>query len=1006
MTFFGLPSLRSVALIHVGILALLLFGCSQKQKPGAQTDVPSLPTETQDSVRIKNPTSPLSDKILANRDATMDKINDYLQAGDLAPAADLLGELLLVNPQDVEAIFYLANVRAEQGQVQQAIELLAEIPPELPEVGLAALGTAADWCVELEQFDEAENRYRKILELAPDANIARRQLAYLYNRQGRRHEAVQLIRVLCRSGDVTQDELHSLIVEADAMYDPLGSAAQPGTRPYWPIGPSGQARFEFTENRYAEAAELIEPLVRSGQAPPSVIAFYGRTVTEAQDDVRFAWWLSQVDDDVKKFPEFWAAIGTKMLADARFDDGLRALAEAVAGDPTDIRSTRRIIQAFRSLQNQAMVDVWSQRYQLLSDTVNSSIDVADNPPGSIDDLANNLRSLNRSLEAVMWLGIQAVRNPSVAEVMDALNSERLAILDSGSGFPDRDDIFKNWNPAAHPLPELGIALIHNEKMILMPQRVPQARIRNIAHEVGLEHVYQVSTTKKDHAFSIYQQNGGGIAVLDYDLDGHPDLYLAQGAAEPPEFIAFQSDQLLRTLSSPQRKTLSNITVPACLTEAHYTLGVTSGDWNQDGFADIAVANIGPTVLLINNGDGTFKRQMLDANASLNVLTTSLAIADINGDQLPDLFVLNYLDDEKIVTLPPLDGEGFTTKPMTPHMFSPALDQVWVNQGNGDSLPIDVGRKGADESYGLGLVVANFDDTSGNEIFVGNDAKANQLWSWDLAEKSWSDTAVPRGCAAGSLGAATASMGIATGDFDHSGSIDLHIANFYNESSSLYLNQNGLFRDLNIKYGIDRSSVSVLGFGCQAIDYSNDGWLDIAVGNGHIENLEKIKQPFRQKMQLLTNLGDKFVPVIVEDSSLFWSQPHVARCVARLDFNRDGQSDLVVNSLGEPTALLVNETSSPNHWIGFRLVGTQSERDSIGARVRIESENQNFTAWVTSGDGYLCKNENIIIVGLGTESNIKQVRVDWPSELSQFFQGLSVDQYILLIEGDPDPFVGF
>ncbi len=985
-----------------------LIGCHAKEEgAGIPTSRQSL--ESQKSDANEPIERNVNEAIHISREKALAEVHDHLEAGRTEQAIELLYQLLVLNPKDAEVLFYLANVNAEKGKLQEAIDLLSEISPDEPEAGVAALGVAAEWCFELEQFVEVERRYLKILELEPSANMARRPLAYLYNRQGRRHEAVKLIRELCRSGDVTQDELHALIVEADAMYDPPGSQPAPGERAYWPIGPMGRARLEFTEHRYAEAAIQVEPMVRSGEAPPSVVAFYGLAVAESQDDEKFDWWLKQVDERARAYPEYWAAIGTRLMADARFEEGLRALAEAIAGDPTDIRSTRRVVQAFRAMNNQPLVDQWVQRYQLLADSVALGGDIADGRIERIVSLAEKLETLSRKLEAILWLGIFSVRQNVDDDVMRQLNAERLATLEKKQAFPTKEDIFDGWEVDARPLPDLlpgrSTADVLDRSLVSPPIRqtvVP--RFRDISAEIGLDHAYEIAATPQNRAFAIYQQNGGGIAIIDYDLDGMPDFYLAQGAADSPTFVATKSDQLVRALVSANKSSVLDITTWAGLRESSYTVGVTSGDWNQDGFPDLATSNIGSTVLLINNGDGTFHPRLLEVDTDLTTLRTSLAMGDVNGDAIPDLFVLNYMRGSGIADKPPLNVEGFATKPMTPHDFEPQLDQLWLNQKNGDVSQIKVGRHGIDESYGLGVVLTDFDVDGGNEVFVGNDAKANQLWKYDEESQSWTDIAVVRGCAFGSLGAPTASMGIAVGDFDNSGSIDLHISNFYNESSSLYLSQDGMFRDLNVKFGIDRSSKSVLGFGTQVLDYSNDGWLDLVVGNGHVENLESAGIPFRQKTQLLTNLANEFAISEIDDPSSYWGQLHLSRSIVTVDCNRDGKRDLVVNGLMEPTVLLLNETNTANHWVGFRLVGTRSERDAIGARVEVVADGHRQFFWVTAGDGYLSKNEATICCGLGGATAIGQVVVSWPSGLRQVFMDVSADAYSLLIENAPTAFV--
>lgn len=1030
---FGRPfSLRIGMFATLGLCLSITTGCGTKPDP-----VVTIPPSGEFPSREDAITEPNSvpDPIVASKAKSADgmqAVADYLQAGDMKSAAEVLNRLLIANPDDAEALFYLANIRAAQGQRQTAINLLSEIPPEMPEAGLAALGVSAQWCFELEQYDEAEKRYRTILQLAPEADMARRPLAYLLNRQGRRHEAVRLIRELCESGNVTLDELHALIVEADAIYDPPTEEptenptekATGGSRPYWPIGPMGQARYEFTQGNYAESAALIESLLHRNDCPASVIAFYGLAVAEAQDAFRFNGWLTKVTPKVKTFPEYWAAIGIHWMGEGEVEKALRSLAEALMRNPTDVRSTRRVIQGFRSLGNDQQVDQWVARYERLSQSVATSVRTAEGDLTAYGDLVKTLRAMDRPLEAILWEVAQAAQSPDGQTRMSALNAERLEILQRNEAFPSRQSVWGDWDFEQYPLAEPKPSTTNQTSPLSIaanstrPRRTSeQARVvmgatpkmQNHSDLVGLDHRYRVSRQAKDHAFAIYQQNGGGVAALDYDLDGQPDLYLAQGAADPPEFIANESDQLLRNTLTGNQRLVADVTTFAGARENAYTLGVTSGDWNQDGFPDLATANIGPTLLLLNQGDGTFRSVMLDPDASKSMLSTSLAMGDIDGDRLPDLYVLNYLDDERFVIMPPLDALGNATKSISQHGFQAASDEVWMSQPDGTAKRQTVTSPNTNRSYGLGVVLTDITGRPGNEVFVGNDGGANHLWSYEPTSiesdsGKWTESAVLRGCAFGSFGAPTASMGIAAGDFDESGTLDFHVTNFYDESSCLYLQDEVRMRDLNVKFGIDRSSMKVLGFGAQAIDVSNRGRLDLIVGNGHIENLESLGKPFRQPMQLLENQGDRFEPVAVTDPSLHWDQSHLSRALIRLDFNVDGKSDIVVTDLLDPTALLINETATSHHWVGLRLIGTESERDAIGAKVQFRLPDRSLHAWVTAGDGYLGKNENTILLGLGDSEVIEEIVVQWPSGTRQVIENLDVDQYAIVIENEDEIFV--
>ncbi|WP_160167263.1 FG-GAP-like repeat-containing protein [Rhodopirellula sp. SWK7] len=944
----------------------------------------------------------------SNRDELIAEFTRLLDLGHDEQAEKILRQMLIGDPEDYEALFHLARVTFNRGQHDEGLHLISAIPPAHPQLGIPALGVAADWCFELDRFDEAERRYLQIAKRNPQISVPFRQLAYLYNRQGRRHEAVEMTRQLCLAGDVTQEELLTLVVESDAIYYSPEMEATKGTRPYWPIGEMGQARYLWTQSRYVEAAELIEPLLVDGTANASEIAFYGAAISEAQTLEKFPWWLERVTDEVQQFPEYWSAIGTYQLANARFDCAVRCLAEAIRRDPTDIRSTRRMVSAFRSLGDTDQVDRWTQRFEYLIKTLEASHTIIDD--GSSEQVVEKFAALleqgGRNVEALLWRWIRAMRTNADQQTFERLSAQRVAVLREGNAFPDASMLLRSIDVDLFPLPQWEDDFDMNDTSAssrVVVKHVETPVFENVAESACVTHTYRVDVDDRESGFAIYQTFGGGVAVIDFDLDGLPDLYFAQGAAESPQASAIESDAMYRNLSRGDEMRFDDVTRSTGLIEDRYTLGVTAGDWNQDGFSDLVIANLGPDYLYLNQGDGTFVPIMLNPGESSQRLSTSVAIADVDDDQLPDIYMANYLDDADLSRRPPVDASGMPTAPVNPTSFVRAHDDVFVNDGVGNWVCERVGGGESDASTSLGILIGDLTDQPGNEVFVANDELPNQLWRHQSLGPEWADSAVSRGCAYASLGSPTGAMGIAAADFDGTGTIDLHVTNFYKESSNFYVSDGGLFRDLNVRYGFDRMTSLMLGFGCQSIDYSNNGVPDLAIVNGHVENLESKGQSFRQPMQLLANRGDRFESLDVEDVSGFWSTRHLGRALARVDLDRDGRSDLVVTDLSEPVAILMNLTASNHHWIDLQLVGTRSERDAIGASVEVHRGSVITSHWRTAGDGYLCNNESSIHVGLGNQSTIHKVIVNWPSGHRQTFDHLKVDRGYQLVEFDVDAF---
>ncbi|PAY18901.1 RNA-binding protein [Rhodopirellula sp. SM50] len=1003
----------------IAIVLTLSIGCRHSENPKtsitpAEQDRDSLPQVPSGDASATEPRTGVATdpppNVKMDRDGVIAEAEQLQHQGDVRGAESVLRSLLLVDPHDDEILFRMANLAAGRGDLAEAIEVLKTIPADHPESGLPALGQAADWSLQLGRYQDAEHGYLKILEQIPQAAPAHRKLAFLYNRQGRRHEAVEHVRHLCRQGNVRQDELHSLMRPSDAMYDPPSDApAAPDQHLYYPIGVSGEARKLFMDENFQAAVDVLRDSVEADQQPPSIVAFFGRAAAEAQDDVSFHWWLGKVDARTKQFSEYWAAIGTYWWTQRKPEQAARALLEALDREPTDFRSIVRLRAALEALGHGEDAEQWSERWKTLRDVSQVNNRIADAPQPDIAamvKLATLLESLDRRLESVLWKSLAAHYQRAPRNVLQVLQSELVRLVQSEQGFPETTVKLCGMRLDAFPLPAMNLTETNiptpTARSVPAPHDSVEPRFENVAANVGLTHAFHVASSTQDRGFSVYQSVGGAVAVIDYDLDGQTDLYFTQGGADPPMFIGHQSNVLYRQTEGK----LVDVTGHAGAQQNRYSTGVTVGDWNQDGFADLVVANVGQNSLWINSGDGTFRPVNFDDRDDKTILTTSLAMADLSGDALPDVFELNYLHDPAFSKRPAVNKLGQIVGYLKPAEFNPGTDRWITNDGKGQASFRLIGDPETAAASGLGVVVGDFDDRHpGNEVFVGNDTDPNQLWvrGNGTDENPWSDVAMSRGCAFGFDGVPTASMGVAAGDFDQNGALDFHVTNFQDENASLFLNRDGMYQDRNVGFGLAGPSSSVLGFGTQAIDYNNDGTLDLVVTNGHIEQSAAIPDPFEQPPQLFRNLGNRFELCDVSDPSGYWSDRHVGRGLARLDFNRDGKMDVVVTHLGETSALLINRTAAQNHWIQIQLVGTQSERDAIGAKVDVQVGDRSLSQWVVAGDGFFCRNEAILAFGLGDRQQVDQLSIRWPSGRRQQLNHLAADRRLLIVEGDPEPF---
>lgn len=984
--------------VVVALSSLCFIGCSptNSDSTGTNASATNLADKPDSAERETQPEQPAP--IELDRETVLGRATSDLSRGKFDRAISSLRALVLQAPDDVEALFLLARASAGQGDFKQAIAVMDEIPIEHPQAGLPALGQSADWCLQAEMYEQAESRYRKILKRVPGAAIAHRQLAKLLNRQGRRHEAAPHLRRLCELGDIREDELRGLIIVSHAMFtDPENPNRAGVENPYFPIGKAAYARYKFTQSEFRAAADMLRDAAE--REVPSIDAFYGRLLVESQQDDQFVGWLESVSDPVRQQSEYWSALGAYYLRGRQFESAVGALGRALESDSTDPLSVRRMNQALLALDQSEIAEHYKQRYGALNDATHAANFIASGgaaSPEAYRDLVTSLLKLDRKLEANTWSLFAALARKATKPEVDAVMADRKTILASGESFPDGKTRFGGLDLASYPAPKSSDFASSASSSKSTPVAPASQRIDPRFETRLLSHRYSVSDRPQPYAFAIYQTLGGGVAVTDLDLDGWPDLYLAQGACDPAVGDSTQTNVLLRQIDGQ----LTDVTLPSDTSEFRYSVGVTSGDWNQDGFPDLVVTSIGGKLLLVNRGDGTFDRRPFDDDPTKAILPSSVAIADVTGNHLPDIVMLHDVDDPAMLNKPMVRPDGSFDDVASPVAFRPGLDLLAVNDASGGIKMRSIGDEDNSRSTGLGTVVADLDGQPGNEIFVGNDVRPNQLWKRSPDKSNWTDVASIYGCSHSDGGLSTASMGIAAGDFDGSGSLDLHVTNFLNEPACLFLNEGGRFIDWSVSRRLSDASIPVLGFGTQAVDFDNNGTSDLMVSNGHVDKLPG--QAFAMPPQLFVNQGQIFELQDVADASGYWQQSHLGRAMARLDFDRDGRSDVVISHLDSPTALLINQSETPNRSLRVRLAGVQSERDAIGAQIRVTCGQNTWTHWSISGDGYLAANEDVIPIGVGTNAVVDSLEVIWPSGNKDVYRNLKTGQEVLLIEGQQAP----
>ncbi len=514
--------------------------------------------------------------------------------------------------------------------------------------------------------------------------------------------------------------------------------------------------------------------------------------------------------------------------------------------------------------------------------------------------------------------------------------------------------------------------------------------RDVHEEANLEHVY-VNGEAGECLFM--ETTGAGAGWLDFDADGHWDLYLNQGGeATGPVDERQPKDRLFRNLGDG---TFEDVTERAGIAEHGYSQAVAVGDYNNDGFDDVYVTNFGRNTLLHNSGDGTFRDVTHEAGVGDERWSTSAAWADLDLDGDLDLYVANYCVYDPNNALVCKDSNG-AVRVCHPRNFAAWPDVCYFNNGDGTFIAASKERGlVAAEGRGLGVAIADFNNDGLPDIYVSNDTTANFLFV-NQGSGTFEEMATVMGCALDQNGLAQAGMGIGVNDFDHNGYLDLYVCHFLEESNTVYRNFEGGFQDETGLLGMHAPTLARLTFGTVMSDFNQDGFMDIVTATGHIDNSPANPQ-FRMAPQVFTFDGDRWHDCS-QKAGAFFQGKYVGRAIAMCDYDDDGDGDLVVAHENTPAALLNNE-SERGHWLKFRMRGRQSNRRGIGCRIAVQAGDTTYTQELCGGTGYAASHAPELIFGLGESVGPCTAIIRWPSGRVQTLPDLPVDSRYLLDEND-------
>jgi len=501
--------------------------------------------------------------------------------------------------------------------------------------------------------------------------------------------------------------------------------------------------------------------------------------------------------------------------------------------------------------------------------------------------------------------------------------------------------------------------------------------------------------------------GAGCAFLDFDRDGWQDILLVNGRDWPGHE---RGPTTLGLYRNNRDGTFTDVTRRAGLDVGMYGMGVAVGDYDNDGFPDILVTAVGQNRLFRNRGDGTFedvtRSSGLDGRTSFS---TSALWFDFDRDGWLDLFVCNYVRwSPELDVFCTADGAGKAY--CTPEAYRG--ETCWLFRNNRDGTFEDVTATSGifdTSSKSLGVAMFDYDQDGWPDLLVANDTQPNKLYR-NMRDGTFREAALESGLALSAEGKARAGMGVDVGDFDNSGTPGVAITNFDNEMIGLYRAlESGLYEDVAIETGVGRPSQRTLGFGCAFFDADLDGRLDLAAVNGHIDDAMWSARNigYAQPPHLFLNSGDGTFRDVAGDLGREFAVPRVARGLAYGDFDRDGDSDILITTNNGPAFLFRNDQQAGHRSIRFHLIGRTSNRDAIGATVRVFAGGVAQSRLVKGGSSYLSQSELPVTFGLGLRNRIDRLEIQWPNGRGEEYRNLEAGRGYQCVEGEGiEPLDGF
>lgn len=902
-----------------------------------------------------------------------------IQENHLDEARQKLDECLQFDPENALAKVYRGQLFREAGDIDSARQMWQSISTHDDKTLALAEYLQGTVAMELGEVAASRDRFLEANRLDPTHLAARARLVEVYRMLRKSKELLSVLNELANLRPLTLQELVLRTVPQRSGYPPdesirtlkLALRTSPNDQDlHFALSESLREKSAFQEA--IESLQAIENSVLQDHALRSQLILAHLEAGNLQTAMQLC---ETVPATVSGDHHLTAACGQVAYAAGLWSHAARALRDVVRDD---VNHRLHCFQLGRSLERlgfSAAAEALSERAVVLDELerlcLRISREQATPTPQAVPlirQIVKLLFTLRREQEAIDWCLVGLRLAPRDVDLRAKLEVSQKSVSQ------------EQPNPLAQLLPTATeLARLANSTPLQIFDERGSGRTSSFSFvdvhvAAGLEFTYFNGKTGFEH---LIESMGGGVLVVDFDSDGFADLYFPQGTTIP--FNSTETRYHDRLMRNDAGRQFRDVTQHAVSKSYLYGLGGTVLDYNNDGFEDICVTNLGRNHFYVNNGDGTLTEIGSEIGFAEEEMSTSATSADFNNDSLPDLYLTNYVTELKVCPLP--DG---TYRPCDPSSFRGQPDRLFLNDGAGGfrdlSSIIAVPAQGG---KGLGVLAVDLDSDQDIDIYVTNDGMPNFLFEnttpLHAETPVFVERALPSGVALDASGRAQAGMGLAIADFDQDQQLDLYVTNFYLEHNTLYRNEGHLiFSDATRRFNLFEATLPVLGFGVQADDFDLDGDADLLVANGHIFHDRTAEQPWKMTAQFFANQGNGRFEDVSKLSGDYFSSQSLGRGVATFDWNRDGSRDAVIVHQDRPPALLENRTPARHSVVQLRLVGTVSNRHGDGAVIYVHTgEGEPRIALTATGNYLSCNSRERQIVLPRTLQSLR-LEILWPS----------------------------